>query len=255
VTTDARVPLAGYRALVSGAGSGIGAAIARALADAGATLTLLGRREAALEATRATLAGSGHRCLVADVTDPASFADLGAIDLLVNNAGAAHSAPFARTDAAHWRQMLDVNLMGAVHLTQAVLPAMRARGFGRIVNIASTAALAGYAYVSAYCAAKHALLGFTRALALEVAREGITVNAVCPGYTDTPLLDGAVANIAAKTGAAAEHARAGLAAGNPQRRLVTPHEVAHAVRWLCEPGASAVHGQAIVVAGGEVMAG
>jgi NAD(P)-dependent dehydrogenase (short-subunit alcohol dehydrogenase family) len=145
--------------------------------------------------------------------------------------------------------------MGTVHLTQACLPGMRERRFGRIVNIASTAALTGYAYVTAYCAAKHAVLGFTRALALEVAREGITVNAVCPGYTDTPLLDGALANIVGKTGASAEEARAKLAAGNPQRRLVTPDEVAHAVRWLCDPASAAVHGQAIVVAGGEIMAG
>lgn len=247
--------LDGQRALVSGAGSGIGASIARALADAGAQLTLLGRRDASLEATRVALAGSGHRCVVADVTDPATLTGLGRVDLLINNAGRAHSVPFARSDAAHWRGMLDVNLMGAVHLTHACLPGMRERRFGRIVNIASTAALTGYAYVTAYCAAKHAVLGFTRALALEVARDGITVNAVCPGYTDTPLLDDAVANIVGKTGASADDARAKLAAGNPQRRLVTPDEVAQAVRWLCDPASAAVHGQAIVVAGGEVMAG
>lgn len=248
-------PLDGRHALVSGAGSGIGAAIALALAGAGARVTLLGRRADTLEASRAVLAGQGHRCVVADITDPGTLTDLGAIDLLVNNAGQAASAPFVKTDAEHWRAMLDVNLMGTVHLTQACLPGMRERRFGRIVNVASTAALTGYAYVTAYCAAKHAVLGFTRALALEVAREGITVNAVCPGYTDTPLLDDAVANIVGKTGASAADARAKLAAGNPQRRLVTPIEVAHTVRWLCDPGSAAVHGQAIVVAGGEVMAG
>jgi 3-hydroxybutyrate dehydrogenase len=247
--------LAGRHALVSGAGSGIGAAIARALADAGAQVTLLGRRAPALERTRTALAGSGHRCVVADVTDVGTLTDLGAIDLLVNNAGEARSAPFGKTDADHWRRLLDVNLMGTVHLTQACLPGMRERRFGRIVNIASTAALTGYAYVTAYCAAKHAVLGFTRALALEVAREGITVNAVCPGYTDTPLLDDALANIVGKTGASADEARARLAAGNPQRRLVTPDEVAQTVRWLCDPASAAVHGQAIVVAGGEIMAG
>ena len=247
--------LAGRRALVSGAGSGIGAAISRALAADGAHVTLLGRRESALAETRATLAGEGHRVLVADVTDPATLAGVGDIELLVNNAGAAQSAPFARSDAALWQRMLAVNLMGAVHLTQACLPAMRAAKFGRVVNVASTAALAGYAYVTAYCAAKHAVLGFTRALALEVARDGITVNAVCPGYTETPLLDAAVGNIVRKTGASDDHARAQLAAGNPQGRLVTPDEVAQAVRWLCDPASGAVHGQAIVVAGGEVMAG
>lgn len=247
--------LAGRRALVSGAGSGIGAAIARVLAEGGAEVTLLGRRADALEATRATLPGAGHRCVVADVTDPTTFGSFGRVDLLVNNAGQAPSAPFGKTDAEHWRSVLDVNLMGTVHLTQACLPGMRERGHGRIVNVASTAALVGYAYVTAYCAAKHAVLGLTRALALEVAREGITVNAVCPGYTDTPLLDGALANITAKTGADADDARAKLAAVNPQRRLVTPEEVAQAVRWLCDPASAAVHGQAIVVAGGEVMAG
>lgn len=247
--------LAGRRALVSGAGSGIGAAIARALAADGANVTLLGRRESALAQTRGTLAGGGHRVLVADVTDPATLAGLGDVELLVNNAGAAQSAPFARSDAVLWQRMLDVNLMGTVNLTQACLPAMRAAKFGRVVNVASTAALAGYAYVTAYCAAKHAVLGFTRALAHEVAQQGITVNAVCPGYTDTPLLDAAVNNITRKTGASGDDARAQLAAGNPQRRLVTPDEVAQAVRWLCDPASAAVHGQAIVVAGGEVMAG
>lgn len=255
-------PLQGRHALVTGAGSGIGAAVARVLAEAGATLTLAGRRLDALEHTRDRLPRAlEHGCLVVDVTDEAAVHDglaeaadvRGPVAVLVNNAGQAASAPFTKTDAAHWREMLDVNLMGTVHCTQAALPAMVAAGCGRVVNVASTAALTGYAYVTAYCAAKHAVLGFTRALAREVATKGVTVNAVCPGYTDTPLLDDAVRNIVAKTGADENAARRTLAAQNPQGRLVQPAEVAQAVLWLCLNESSAITGQAIAVAGGEVM--
>jgi NAD(P)-dependent dehydrogenase (short-subunit alcohol dehydrogenase family) len=249
-------------AVVTGAGSGIGAAIAQALADNGFVLTLLGRREEALQAVRATLTSAdAHGVTAADITDEAALQralaqaveQRGPALVLVNNAGQAASQPFLKTDAAHWRTQLDVNLMGAVHATQALLPGMLAAGWGRVVNVASTAALTGYAYVTAYCAAKHALLGFTRALALEVATKGITVNAVCPGFTDTPLLDGAVDNIVAKTGSSADSARATLARRNPQGRLVQPREVADTVRWLCGDGSAAIHGQAIAVAGGEIL--
>jgi len=249
-------------AVVTGAGSGIGAAIADALAADGHAVTLLGRRLDALERTRAGLASPHrHRCLAVDVVDAAALhaalqqaaETSGPVAILVNNAGQADSQPFLKTDARHWRQMLDVNLMGTVHGCQAALPGMLQAGWGRIVNIASTAALMGYAYVSAYCAAKHAVLGFTRALALEVASKGVTVNAVCPGYTETPLLEAAVANIQAKTSWPEQQARATLTRHNPQGRLVQPVEVAATVRWLCSEASAAIHAQAIAVAGGEVM--
>jgi 3-hydroxybutyrate dehydrogenase len=174
---------------------------------------------------------------------------------LVNNAGQAVSQRFDRTDAALWQSMLAVNLTGTFNCIQAALPAMLEAGWGRIVNVASTAGLIGYAYVSAYCAAKHGVVGLTRALALETARKGVTVNAVCPGYTETDIVRDAVQNIVAKTGMSNGEARAKLAERNPQGRLVQPDEVAHAVLLLCMPAASAINGQAIAVDGGEVMAG
>jgi NAD(P)-dependent dehydrogenase (short-subunit alcohol dehydrogenase family) len=250
-------------ALVTGAGSGIGAATARALARAGARVSLVGRRRAMLDETAAAL---GERCgAVAslDVAAPEAVAKVlreigeasGPIDILVNNAGQALSAPFEKTDADLWAQMLAVNLTSVYAVSKAVLPGMVARGRGRIINMASTAGLIGYAYVSAYVAAKHGVVGLTRALAVEVARKGVTVNAVCPGYTDTPLVAGAVAAIVGKTGRSADEARAALAKTNPMGRLVTPEEVADTVAWLASAGASAINGQAIAVAGGEVMTG
>lgn len=247
--------LKGKHAVVTGASRGIGLAIARALLAQGARVTLLARDAAALEAAAAGL-GNDTSWQTVDVTDAArvndAFARAGTVDILVNNAGLAASAPFGRTDAALWQRMLDANLTGAYHCIQAALPGMLDLGWGRIVNVASTAGLTGYRYVAAYCAAKHGLVGLTRALALELADKGVTVNAVCPGYTETDLVRDAVANIARRTGRSVDQARAELAAANPQGRLVQPDEVAHAVAWLCMPAASALNGQAVAVAGGEV---
>jgi len=249
--------LTGSHALVTGASGGIGGAIALRLAAAGARVSLAGRREAALLALADRLGDKRAASQAFDVTDEKAVGEAiasiraaaGPIDILVNNAGTSRSAPFTRTDAALWSEMLAVNLTGSYLVTRVVAGEMLTRRAGRIVNIASTAGLAGFAYVSAYVAAKHGLVGLTRALAVEFARQGVTVNAVCPGYTETPMLDSAVANIAAKTGRSESEARATLAASNPGGRIVTPEEVADAVLWLVSPGASAVTGQAIVVGG------
>ncbi len=253
-------PLTGKHAVVTGGGRGIGASIAAELARAGANITLMGRNRAKLEAQARRLDTEIH-VETCDVTDPedvqrafggASRA-LGEVSILVNNAGQAESQPFAKTDLGLWQRMLAVNLTGTFLCTQAALPGMLGAGWGRVVNVASTAGLRGYPYVSAYCAAKHGVIGLTRSLSLELARKNITVNAVCPGYTQTEMLEASVANIVHKTGRSAAEARAELARANPQGRLVEPEEVAQAVVWLCLPGSAALTGQAIAVAGGEVM--
>ncbi|MBI3708533.1 MAG: SDR family oxidoreductase [Proteobacteria bacterium] len=262
-STAADRPLVGRHAIVTGASRGIGAAIALELARLGADLSVVARRATALGdiVPRLKAAGAGRVAdIAADVTDERAVggafdraaATLGPPSILVNNAGGAESAPFGRTDPALWRRMIDLNLTSVYLCTRAVAPAMLAAGYGRIVNVASTAGLKGYAYVSAYVAAKHGVVGITRALALEFAKSGVTVNAVCPGYTDTPMIADAVAAIAAKTRRSAEDARASLAATNPMGRLVRPDEVAAVVGWLCLPEASAMTGQAIAIAGGEV---
>ncbi|HRD79004.1 MAG TPA: SDR family NAD(P)-dependent oxidoreductase [Hyphomicrobiaceae bacterium] len=253
----------GRHALVTGGGSGIGAAVARSLLEAGARVTIAGRRRAVLEQAAGDIGLAALDCFGMDVTDArsvtsgvaAAVARHGRVDILINNAGRATSAPFGKATVGMLDDMLTANVRGTWLVTEAVLPGMIGQKWGRIVNVASTAGLVGYAYATAYVAAKHAVVGLTRALALEVARQGVTVNAVCPGFTETPLLDGAVANITAKTGRSDAEARSDLARGNPLGRLVQPQEVADAVLWLASPGAAAINGQAVAVCGGEVMTG
>jgi NAD(P)-dependent dehydrogenase (short-subunit alcohol dehydrogenase family) len=250
--------LHGRHALVTGGGRGIGRAVAAALTAAGVAVTIAGRGEAALAETVGR--GEARGYVVADVTDAqavdsgvqAAVAARGPIDLLIAGAGGAESAPFARTAPEQFQRMFDLNVMGVVHATRAVLDTMLARRSGRIVAIASTAGLKGYGYVSAYCAAKHAVVGLVRSLATEIAASGVTVNAVCPGYTDTELVRDSVARIAGKTGRSPDEALAAMLKDNPQGRLVQPGEVAAAVLYLCSPEAAAVTGTTLVVAGGEV---
>ncbi len=267
MSAPATGPLHGHTAVVTGAARGIGAAVARRLAADGARLWLLGRQLDALQALAAEVHARGDgtapapQCVVCDVADAASvqaawahMAEHGPRpDILVNNAGQAASAPLVRTDDALWQQMLGVNLTGSFLCLRAALPAMVAARWGRVVNIASTAGQRGYPYVAAYTAAKHGVIGLTRAAALEVATQGVTVNAVCPGFTETDLLRDSVAHIMGKTGRSEAQARESLTQHNPQRRLVQPAEVADAVAWLCSPAAGAVTGQSVSVSGGEVM--
>jgi 3-hydroxybutyrate dehydrogenase len=250
--------LDGRHALVTGGGRGIGRAIAKALSGAGAAVTVLGRQEGPLGDT--VSAGEAKGYVRADVTDEAAvdaavkqavFAR-GPVDILIANAGTGVSVPFVKGTSAQFRDMFELNVMGVIHATRAVLGDMTKRGFGRIVVNSSVAGLKGYAYVTAYCTAKHAVVGFVRALAQETVKSGVTVNAVCPGYTDTDLVQGGIEHVIAKTGRTREQALADMLKDKPTGRLITPQEVAEAVLFLCSPGASAITGTTLTVAGGEI---
>jgi NAD(P)-dependent dehydrogenase (short-subunit alcohol dehydrogenase family) len=259
--TEHTAVLSGRHALVTGASRGIGAAIAAALAAEGARVSLLGRDAARLEQVAKELGGPDHALpVIADVIDAASVAQafaaarrqFGAVHILVNNAGQAASASFANTDEALWNRLLGVNLTGTYRCTREAVPDMLKAGYGRVINVASIAGLRGAPYISAYAASKHAVIGLTRSLALEYATRNITVNAICPGYTDTDIVKQAIGNIRAKTGRSEEEALAALTATNPQKRLIAPAEISNAALWLCRPGTESVTGQSIVLAGGEV---
>lgn len=249
--------LAGRHALITGGGRGIGRATAKALADAGATVTVTGRDAASLKA--AVAAGEAAGFFAADVTNEAALkdgiaravAERGPVDILVANAGAAESAPFLKAGADQFRRLFELNVLGVVHAIHAVLGEMVARKFGRVVVVASIAGLRGMPYISAYCASKHAVVGLVRTLALEVIASGVTVNAVCPGYVETDLVQDAVERIVAKTGRSREDAIAGILKDQPLGRLITPQEVAAAVLFLCQDEAAAISGTTLTVAAGE----
>jgi NAD(P)-dependent dehydrogenase (short-subunit alcohol dehydrogenase family) len=262
--TPAERYLDGKHAVVTGGGRGIGAAIARALVEHGAKLTIMSRSLEALKSQAELLRADMNATVTAlacDVTVSASISNAfaqavtenGAVDILVNNAGAAESMPFAKMTREIWERTIAINLTGTYACTAEVLSSMLAAKNGRIVNIASTAGLRGYKTMSAYCAAKHGVVGMTRALALETAKHGVTVNAVCPGYTDTELTDASVANLADVFKVSPADAKAMLVRTIPRGSLITPDEVAGAVAWLCTPAAAAVTGIALPIAGGEIM--
>jgi NAD(P)-dependent dehydrogenase (short-subunit alcohol dehydrogenase family) len=247
----------GRLALITGGGRGIGAAIARKLASSGARVIVSGRSADEIEAIARETGGVAVRADLGDRGDTDRLIEtaqaIGRVDVLVNNAGIAESGPLEKTTDAMWDRMMEINATAPYRLCRALAPAMVAAGWGRIVNIASNAGVSGYGYTSAYCASKHAVVGFTRALAVDLARTGVTINAVCPGWVATKMVDDAVARITAKTGRSADEARATLAGMSPQRRLIEPDEVAHAVAMLCDDGARGIHGQTIVIDGGQVL--
>lgn len=256
--------LAGRKALVTGGGRGIGAEIARRLAKAGADVAVSARTREEIEAVADQLRGDGHEAaaIAADVADPGQLRALvaaatqrfGQIDILVNNAGVADAAPLPKIGLEDWNRMLAVNATGVFLLTQALLPPMAERGWGRVINVASVAGRQGAPYIAAYCASKHAVVGFTRAIAVEYAARGVTVNAVCPGYVDSPMTEETIRKISQRTGRSPDEAREILEGRSPQRRLFRPEEVAHLVVTLCAEEAGGVTGQAIVLDGGAVQA-
>lgn len=245
--------ISGKHVIVTGGGSGVGAETARAFAEAGAKVTIMGRSQDQLQA-------QGLSWQVCDVTDPASVssafdaarAEHGNIAVVVANAGAALSVPFEKMSPDDLDTMLGVNLSGVFNVWQSALSDMKAAGWGRMIAIASTAGLKGYSYVSGYCAAKHGVVGLTRALSLELASSGITVNAICPGFIETPMLERSIANITEKTGMTSEQAAKSLWRNNPQKRFVQTDEVAGTAMWLCSDSARSINGHALSISGGEI---
>ncbi len=257
-------PLKGQHALITGGSRGIGAAISNTLASMGANITLLARDVGRLKHQSDHLQSEFDAKVFyasADMTSEKDIADSfaqaikanGPVDILINNAGMGKSAPFHKMDLDFWKATLDLNLTGTFLCTKQVFDSMRERGYGRIVNIASTVGLRGYPYISAYSASKHAVIGLTRSLALEVVKKGVTVNAICPGYTETDLVSEAIENIVDVSGRDSTDVKSELENMSPMGRMVTPEEVAESAAWLCLPSSASITGQAIVVAGGAVM--
>jgi len=253
--------LQGRGAVVTGGGRGIGKAVARHLAEAGVSVVVSARSTDEIEAVAEELAADGHTvhavpCDVADEASVTAMAEralelLDTVDIVVNNAGIALSNPVKRLPLEEWNRIQAINATGTFLVTRAFLPGMLDRKWGRVINVASVAGLRGARYIAAYTASKHAQIGFTRALAAELAEDGITVNAICPGYVDTPMTEYSISRIVEKTGVSRDEALGHLLALNPQRRLIRPDEIAHVAMMLCHDGGEGINGQAIAIDGGQ----